>query len=80
MSETEDKSQEALLDQVREQVRSAARILKTLGPDKSRVGWLLEDTLTYLDEIGVDEQFKDFDSKQTESSIEKLNRIANLNS
>ncbi len=80
MSETEAKSEEALLDEVRGQVRNAARILKTLGPDKSRIGWLLEDTLTYLDEIGADDTFKEFDSKQTESSIEKLNRIANMGS
>lgn len=80
MRETEEKSEEALLEEVREQVSQAARVLKTLGPDKSRIGWLLEDTLMYLDEVGAEDRFQEFDSGRSGNSIAKLNRIANLGS
>ena len=41
---------EELLRQVRGHVTAAAQLLKPLGPDKERIGWLLEDVLSYLDE------------------------------
>ena len=43
----EEKEQIAV---AKEHVVAAANILKSLTPELGRVGWLLEDTLTYLDE------------------------------
>jgi hypothetical protein len=43
-----------LIEEARQHVLSAATILKNIGPEMGRVGWLLEDVLTYIDEAQVD--------------------------
>ena len=42
-------------EQAREAVLYAAQLLKSLGPEKARIGWMLEDTLMYLDETDADD-------------------------
>lgn len=37
--------------EARELVLRAAGLLKSLGPDRERIGWMLEDSLIYLDEL-----------------------------
>ena len=39
-----------LLAEVREHLSCAAGILERLGPDCERIGWIVEDTLMYIDE------------------------------
>ena len=41
---------------VREYVSRAAQILQSLGPEYERVAWLLEDTLSYLEEVDEEEE------------------------
>ncbi len=41
---------------VREYVSRAAQILQSLGPEYERVAWLLEDTLSYLEDADEDEE------------------------
>ena len=41
---------------VREYVSRAAQILQSLGTEYERVAWLLEDTLSYLDDADEDEE------------------------
>ncbi len=35
----------------REHIQRAAAALGSLGPDAQRIGWMLEDSLMYLDEL-----------------------------
>ncbi len=44
-------NREDVLEEVRAHVEAAAKLLNTMGEDHSRLGWVLEDTLMYLDEI-----------------------------
>lgn len=67
--------------QVREYVTAAATILKTLGPDRSRIGWMLEDALEYLDEIEISEDVRTSSGSRSvpagTSMIEKATKVAN---
>jgi hypothetical protein len=45
-----------LEQRVRELVTEASSVLHGLGPDRSRIAWILEDALMYLDEISVSER------------------------
>ena len=50
-----------LVAHAKEHVIAAAVILKSLGPDMSRVAWMLEDSLTFIDQAlhAEDEVFDD---------------------
>jgi hypothetical protein len=42
------------LEEVEELVAKAAGILSSLGPNYQRIAWLLEDAVSYLDELAPD--------------------------
>lgn len=75
MSENAEKnlSREEVLLEVRELVQAAVGRLKALGPEHERVGWLLEDALCYLDEIGMSEvvlPVSDTDTTHQDNEVE----------
>ncbi|MCB0322168.1 MAG: hypothetical protein KDD69_01310 [Bdellovibrionales bacterium] len=60
--------------QAREHVQAAAQILKSLGPDRTRIGWMLEDTLMYLDELRA----QTTTVGTTQSALDELDKIARM--
>ena len=72
----EKQSEETQLQQVREYILAAAQILKALGPEKARVGWMLEDSLMYLDELALAEEVRPTGSSSAVNRLEKLNKLA----
>jgi len=45
-----EKEREEKLSQVREYISAASQILNSLGTDFSRMGWMLEDMMMYIEE------------------------------
>ena len=69
-------SEEMLLQTAREHVQVAAQILKSLDPERARVGWLLEEAIVYLDDIEVDEIIEPYQPIQELEPL--LNAFAHL--
>jgi hypothetical protein len=67
---SEKYTEEVALSEVRELVGAAVGILKKLGSEKERLAWMLEDTLSYLDEMKECEGLK-----SRESVIEYLEKL-----
>jgi hypothetical protein len=55
-NQTNHQEIEQLEQRVRELVTEASAVLHGLGPDRSRIAWILEDALMYLDEISVSDR------------------------
>ena len=49
--DTQEQERREQIRRVKALVGEAGEILKSISPDHARVGWLLEDALTYLEEI-----------------------------
>lgn len=50
-------AKEELLEQVRYSLTLAAGTLKGMGPGYARIGWMVEDIMTYLDELELPDSF-----------------------
>jgi len=66
------------LEDVRTLVTAAATILKKMGSEKERIAWMLEDTLTYLDEMQADDGLES--SKAVMKYLEGLEEDKAVNS
>lgn len=62
------------LSEVRELIAKASAILKKMGPHYERVGWLVEDSLGFLDEAEFDDAV-DYD---TDFSIQRAKVLIGL--
>ncbi len=67
---------EEVVSYAREHLMAAAVILKTLGPSLARVGWMVEDTLVYLDQsVSLGEGEEVFDDVQVPAEETQLNSM-----
>jgi hypothetical protein len=73
-------SREESIAQVKELVGHAAVLLKSLSPEHSRLAWMLEDTLMYLDEIDESSAAAGLDLPTDCSGPENLCKTANVTS
>ena len=77
----EEMERDEVVRQVKDSVLGAAGQLKALGPEHTRIAWLLEDALCYLDEIGMSEVVLPISEKSEVSEVvEQLDKTANLES
>jgi hypothetical protein len=71
-------SREESIAQVKELVGQAAVMLKSLSPEHARLGWILEDTLMYLDEIDGSSSVAGLDLAVEGPGAEHLRKTANV--
>ena len=80
-SKSNEQTSEDTLSEVREHVEYAAALLRKMGPEKERIAWLLEDTLSFLvqSEQGGQEVLNSstLEKEEVIDQLEELSRMVN---
>ena len=69
------KSREEQLAEVREHIQAASSILQTLSPELARVAWMLEDSLSFIDEAEAEKENTKSAHTSTDVTLDELEEL-----